>query len=140
MNQNINNNGNNNNVRKGNFPKNKKRPNWRTGGYKKRKEEVEAKFICPICEEGVKELGNAMDFKGQGPAHFDCVLRYLNESEKLSPGEKIVYIGSGKFGVILNKKNDSGVPFTITREIEFEDREREVPWRDERKISVSVND
>lgn len=125
------------NTKKGQPYKGKKRPNWRSGGYKKKKSNEPAKYNCPICNEGVKELGNAIDYKGEGPAHFDCVLRSLNETEKLNPGEKIIYIGSGRFGVILNKKNDSGVPFTLTREIDFEDRDRELSWRDERKVEVS---
>ncbi len=120
--------------------KGKNRPSWRSGGYRKKKSSGEAKFTCPVCNEGVKEVGNAIDYKGEGPTHFDCVIRSLTEIEKLLPGEKIAYIGSGRFGVINNKKNDSGVPFTLLREIDIEDREKERPWRDERKIDVSIED
>lgn len=130
----------NTNDKKSNRYKGKRRPSWRSGGYKKKKSSVEAKYICPVCNEGVKEVGNAIEFQGQGPTHFDCVLRSLNEQEKLKPGEKIVYVGSGRFGVINNKKNDSGVPFTLLREIEVEDREKVLTWRDERKIYVSVEE
>ncbi len=120
--------------------KGKNRSSWRTGNYRKKKSSGEALFVCPVCEEGVKELGNAIDFQGQGPTHFDCVLRALNDSERLMPGEKIIYIGSGKFGVINNKKNDSGVPFTLLREITVEDREKTLQWRDSKKIYVSVEE
>ncbi len=119
--------------------KGKKRPSWRSGG-KKRKSSSEAKFTCPVCNEGVKELGNAIDYQNQGPTHFDCVLRSLTEKENLKPGEKIAYVGSGRFGVITNKKNDSGVAFTLIREIDVEDRDKVLTWRDEKKVYVSVEE
>ena len=119
--------------------KGKNRPSWRSGGYRKQKAPTVAKFTCTVCEEGIKEVGNAIDYQG-GPAHFDCVIRSLTEKETLNKGEKIAYIGSGRFGVIINKKNDAGGPFTIIREIDVEDREKVLPWRDERKIYVSVEE
>lgn len=119
--------------------KGKKKNSWRSNN-KKKKSSVVAKFTCPVCEEGVKEVGNAIDFQGKGPTHFDCVIRALTKQEDLKPGEKIAYVGSGRFGVINNKKNDSGVPFTLLREIEVEDRDKILTWRDERKIYVSVED
>lgn len=119
--------------------KGKNRPSWRSGGYRKKKSSAVALYTCPVCEEGVKEVGNAIDYQG-GPAHFDCVLRSLTENENLKQGEKIAYIGSGRFGVIVNKKNDSGGPFTLLKEIDVEDRGKNLPWRDERKIHVSVDD
>lgn len=122
----------------GNRSNGKKRTPWRSGGNKGQKSSVSAKYKCPICNEGVKELGNAIDFKGQGPAHFDCVLRELTKGENLAPGEKIAYIGSGRFGVILSKKNDAGGPFTLIREIELEDSNKNYSWRDEKKIDVSI--
>ena len=120
--------------------KGKNRPSWRSGGYRKQKSATVALYTCPVCNEGVKEVGNAIDYLGQGPTHFDCVLRALNEKETLKPDEKIIYVGSGRFGVINNKKNDSGVPFTLLREIDVEDREKVLTWRDERKIYVSVEE
>lgn len=120
--------------------KGKNRPSWRSGGYRKQKSATVALYTCPICNEGVKEVGNAIDYQGQGPTHFDCVLRALNEKEDLKSDEKITYVGSGRFGIINNKKNDSGVSFTLLREIDVEDREKVLPWRDERKIYVSVEE
>jgi len=130
----------NTNDKKSNRYKGKHRPSWRSGGYRKKKSDTVALFTCPVCNEGVKEVGNAIDFKGEGPTHFDCVIRSLTETEDLKPGEKIAYVGSGRFGVINNKKNSSGVPFTLLREIEVEDREKVLTWRDERKVHVSVED
>lgn len=125
--------------KKNNRYKGKNRPSWRSGGYRKKKSNTVALFTCTVCSEGVKEVGNAIDYMG-GPAHFDCVIRSLTEKEDLKKGEKITYIGSGRFGVINNKKNDSGVPFTLLREIDVEDRDKELPWRDSRKINVSIED
>ncbi len=131
---------NTNDKKNNNRYKGKNRPSWRSGGYRKQKSASVALYTCPVCNEGVKEVGNAIDYQGQGPTHFDCVLRALNEKEDLKPGEKITYVGSGRFGVINNKKNDSGVPFTLLREIDVEDREKVLSWRDERKIYVSVEE
>ncbi|MBN2618192.1 MAG: hypothetical protein JXR64_07775 [Spirochaetales bacterium] len=119
--------------------KGKNRPSWRSGGYRKKKSSSVALYTCPVCNEGIKEVGNAIDYLG-GPSHFDCVIRSLTEKENLKPGEKITYIGSGRFGVINYKKNDSGVPFTLIREIDVEDKEKTLPWRDERKIDVSIEE
>ncbi|OQY40726.1 MAG: hypothetical protein B6229_00940 [Spirochaetaceae bacterium 4572_7] len=120
--------------------KGKRRPPWRNGGGKKKKTTTVAKFTCPVCNEGVKELGNAIDFEGKGPTHFDCVLRVLTQKEHLNPGEKIAYVGSGRFGVIINKKNDAGGPFTLVREIDVEDPNKSLNWRDEKKVYVSIEE
>lgn len=133
--QNTNDSKSNNNKYKG-----KRKSSWRSGNNKKKRPQAVAKYTCPVCNEGVKEVGNAIDFQGKGPTHFDCVIRALTKQEKLNPGEKIAYVGSGRFGVINHKKNDSGVPFTLLREIEVEDRDKVLTWRDERKIFVSVED
>lgn len=124
------------NSNKGNFKnKGKRRPAWRSGGNKKR---TTAQFTCPVCGEGVKELTSAIEYNGQGPTHFDCVLRDIGKQENIKENQKVVYLGSGNFGVIENKKNEAGVPFTLIKSIEVEDREKEFEWRLNRKIDIQI--
>ncbi len=101
------------------------------------KVDTTVKFACPVCGEGLKSIATAVDL-GDGPAHFDCVLRELTKKEDLKQGEKIVYIGSGRFGVINNKKNESGVPFTLLKEIDVETRDLDLNWRNEKKIEITL--
>jgi len=56
---------------------------------------------CEICGEPIEDIANAISNRESGlPVHFDCVLKQLTESEKLSPSEKIAYIGQGRFGIL----------------------------------------
>lgn len=64
----------------------------------------------------------------QGPAHFDCVLGELTKRETLVAPEKIAYIGSGLFGVIVEKENNR---FEIHRKIPVEDTVNPPAWRKE---------
>jgi hypothetical protein len=64
----------------------------------------------------------------QGPAHFDCVLAELTRRETLEGQEKIAYIGSGLFGVIVEKENSR---FELHRKIPVEDTMNPPAWRKE---------
>jgi len=64
----------------------------------------------------------------QGPAHFDCVLGELGKRETLTPPEKLTYLGSGQFGVIVEKENNR---FEIHRKIPVEDTVNPPVWRKE---------
>ena len=64
----------------------------------------------------------------QGPAHFDCVLAELAKREPMEGLEKIAYLGSGLFGVIVEKENNR---FEIHRKIVVEDTVNPPAWRKE---------
>jgi hypothetical protein len=64
----------------------------------------------------------------QGPAHFDCVLSELTKREPLVSPEKIAYLGSGLFGVIVEKEHSR---FEIHRKIAVEDPQNPPAWRRE---------
>ncbi len=82
---------------------------------------------CPICNQSVKFLLTAISVgEDNRPAHFDCVLKLLSETEDLGPKEKITYIGNGNFAIVSGK---AGKNLVIRKKIEFENRESKSEWR-----------
>lgn len=87
---------------------------------------------CPMCGKPITELSTALADKETGaPVHFDCVLEQLQKTEKLSNGQKIVYIGQGRFGVVVFPQPNDTRNFTIQRIIEWEPRDKKIEWRTE---------
>ena len=79
-----------------NNSRNRKRNNYRRPRNKRNYPE------CPICNKSVKFLLTAISMGGDNnPAHFDCILKQISESEDLGPKEKISYIGNGNFAVSI---------------------------------------
>lgn len=84
---------------------------------------------CVVCGQPISEMASAVAFgPDQGPAHFDCVLAELGKRETLVAPEKIAYLGSGLFGVIVEKENHR---FEIHRKIPVEDTVNPPAWRKE---------
>jgi hypothetical protein len=86
--------------------------------------------FCPICGKSVYDLSTAISASRESgePAHFDCVLERVNASETLGAGEKLVYLGSGAFGVVEFKdKSDSA--FVVKRRIQWEKEGEKKEWR-----------
>lgn len=82
---------------------------------------------CTICTQPISEMASAVAYGAeQGPAHFDCVLAELAKREPLVAPEKIAYLGSGLFGVIVEKENNR---FEIHRKIPVEDTVNPPAWR-----------
>lgn len=88
--------------------------------------------VCPRCSKTIYDLSSAiMDRGGSSPIHFECAMELLAAEEKLEEGDKIAYIGQGRFGV-LNYVNIRDVRhFTIKKIIDWEERGSRGPWRDE---------
>jgi hypothetical protein len=95
-----------------------------------RPEEARDMPICSICGKPVYDLSTAVAASRDAgePAHFDCVLERVNESESLVAGEKIVYLGSGSFGVVEFKDKNEGV-FSVKRRIQWEKEGEKKEWR-----------
>ena len=90
--------------------------------------------VCPICGQPIspEDFGSAMTDRKTGlPAHFDCVLKQVSESEKTEQNERISYIGQGRFAVIRFENPHDLKHFTIRRTIEWEDRDNRSEWRTE---------
>jgi len=86
--------------------------------------------LCPLCGKPVYDLSTALTASREAaePAHFDCVLDRVAASETLAAGEKIVYLGSGAFGVVVFKdKNESS--FTVVRRVQWEKEGEKKDWR-----------
>lgn len=104
-----------------NYSKSRRKNNYRRPRSKKSFPE------CPICNQSVKFLLTAISIREDNrPAHFDCVLKSIAESEKLGPKEKIIYVGNGDFAVVSGK---TGKDLIIRKKIEFESKEGKSEWR-----------
>ncbi len=88
--------------------------------------------VCPLCNKPLTDISTALAHKETGePVHFDCVLEMLQAQEKLMPGQKVTYIGQGRFAVVYFPNVHDTRNFTIERIIEWEKRDAKFPWRDE---------
>jgi hypothetical protein len=85
---------------------------------------------CPLCAKPIYDLSTALASSRETgePAHFDCVLERVQASETLAPGEKVVYLGSGAFGIVLFKdRNESS--FSVIRRVQWEKEGEKKDWR-----------
>lgn len=82
---------------------------------------------CAVCGKPIRDISAAMtDPDGEKPAHFDCILKMLSEKETLGNQEKIIYLGSGAFGVVKMMNNRK---FEIIKKIPYENLEVRNDWR-----------
>lgn len=93
-------------------------------------------LVCAICGEAIKETASSLALPESGePAHFDCVMKKLEERETLEEGDSIAYLGGGNFGIIRkNSQNPAG--FEIKKKIDFENKENIGDWR--KKLSYKL--
>jgi hypothetical protein len=85
---------------------------------------------CPLCGKPVYDLSTALSSGQEGgePAHFDCVLDRVTAAETLEAGDKIVYLGSGAFAVVVFKDRSESA-FTVKRRIQWEKEGEKKDWR-----------
>jgi hypothetical protein len=93
---------------------------------------------CPLCGKPVYDLSTALsaDREKPMPAHFDCVVERVMAAESLSQGEKLVYLGSGSFGVV-EFKDKAESAFTVKRRIQWEKEGDKQEWR--RSLSSRIH-
>ncbi|MCP5515258.1 MAG: hypothetical protein H7A26_07325 [Spirochaetales bacterium] len=105
----------------------------RKGNVSREKSEVnKVTYTCEICEQVIQDITAALAVPVSGnPAHFDCVVKKLAETEKLEDGQQIVYLGGGNFGVVKFDPRSQKNEFKIIKKIEYEDREIIPAWRKE---------
>lgn len=85
---------------------------------------------CPRCNQPIQDITSALADKESGDAvHFDCVISFLQGAENLGPNEKIVYIGHGRFAVMLFENPSDLKKFKIVRTIDWENRDTQAEWR-----------
>jgi hypothetical protein len=86
-----------------------------------------------VCGKPVRELSSALTHRAsQKPAHFDCVVKELRESNELAPQEKLCYLGGGCFGILEFR---SPPRFVIKRRIQYEEKETTQEWKKPLQIS-----
>ena len=85
---------------------------------------------CSICSQMITDLASALAGKnGASPVHFECALKTVQEGEKLEDGDKIAYIGQGRFAV-LNYPNIHDIKhWSIRKIIPWEDKDSQIRWR-----------
>ena len=87
---------------------------------------------CCKCGEIITDITQAMTDKATGePMHFDCALELLSQTEKTGEGDKIIYIGQGRFGVVHFDNPHDMKHFKIHKVIEWEERDKKSQWRSE---------
>ncbi len=88
--------------------------------------------VCGHCGLSIADLSTAVEDKKSGkPIHFDCAVAILSEREKLSEGDRITYIGQGRFGVLYFANPHDMKHFTIKKIIDWEDKDKKPEWRDQ---------
>jgi hypothetical protein len=86
---------------------------------------------CPLCAKPMREPLSALTHRASGlPAHFDCVLKELRESNEIQPQERICYLGGGGFGVLQFKNpGQASGKFTIQKKIQYELKDTPQEWK-----------
>ena len=88
--------------------------------------------VCEHCGLPVADLSTAIEDKKSGkPIHFDCAVAILSKQEKLSEGERITYIGKGRFGILYFANPHDMKHFSIKKIIDWEDKDKKPDWRDQ---------
>jgi len=91
----------------------------------------------PISGEPISDILTAVTDPETGkPANFDSVIRRLEEQEELAENERVVYIGKGAFGVLVEQKSRKPRYF-IRKRIQIEDEFQKYPWRRELSPGIS---
>ena len=85
---------------------------------------------CPICGRPVRELAAALTHRPTGaPAHFDCILKELRDTNELAPQEKLCYLGGGTFGILQFRPSGGANRFTIRKRIPYEEKDSHQEWK-----------
>lgn len=86
--------------------------------------------VCPVCGQPVRELVSAVTHRGSGtPAHFDCIVKELRETNELGAQERLCYLGGGVFGVLAFRTEGNPGSYVIKRRIPYESREAPQAWK-----------
>ncbi len=87
---------------------------------------------CPRCGRPIEDLAAAINDRETGsPTHFDCVIERIAEGETLGEGDKVIYIGGGRFGVVHFENPNDLKRFEIRKTVQWEEKEKRLPWRKE---------
>ncbi len=87
---------------------------------------------CPVCKKNIRDISAAITENESGsPAHFDCILKKLSENEEIGKQEKVIYLGSGNFGIVKLLNNRK---FEIIKKLNYENADCADSWRKEKRF------
>ena len=90
---------------------------------------------CPICGKSVSELASALTHRAsRQPAHFDCIMRELRDSNEMAPQEKLCYLGGGSFGILELRPPGAPGRFVIRKRIQYEEKETPQEWKKQLQV------
>ena len=91
----------------------------------------------PVTGQPIGDIFTAIaDPESGKPLNFDSVIRRLEAQEELADNERIVYVGRGAFGILVDDR--SAKPrFRIRKRIQIEDESGKYPWRKELSPGIS---
>lgn len=93
--------------------------------------------VDPISGEPISDILTAVTDPETGrPANFDSVVKRLEEQEELAENERVVYVGKGAFGVLVDQKGQKPRYF-IRKRIQVEDEYEKYAWRRELSPGIS---
>ncbi|MDR3130841.1 MAG: hypothetical protein LBU18_04775 [Treponema sp.] len=85
---------------------------------------------CSLCGKPIKDIAEAVTDRITGaPAHFDCIVSRISESEKMEKGDTIAYMGGGRFGIVYSAAPHDDRRFKVKKIIEWEDKGNRAEWR-----------
>ncbi len=88
------------------------------------------KPLCPRCGLPIEDLPSALTDKESGnPVHFDCIVARIAEGETLMEGDKVVYLGGGRFGVVHFENGQDPKNFQVRKTIQWEEKDKRASWR-----------
>jgi len=92
---------------------------------------------CPISGEPISNIYTAIADPVSGrPANFDSVIARIAESEELAENERVVYMGRGSFGILVDEKGKKP-RYYVRKRIQFEDEHETYNWRKELSPGIS---
>ena len=87
--------------------------------------------VCVRCGQPITDLHAALTDKSTGGVvHFDCAMAELAARESLEEGDRLSYIGGGRFGVVYFEHAQPKI-FKIKKVIEWEMPENRPLWRED---------
>lgn len=91
----------------------------------KRMNDNSEKPICPICNNPIYITEEGINHNETNKlAHFECILNEIRQKNinEIEENDKIVYLGSGTFGIIQERQNGKKSKLFVRKRINYENR------------------
>lgn len=75
---------------------------------------------CPKCNKRIDYISNSIYDKNKDEYyHFDCVFSEIKKDMLIKPNQRLVYLGSGAFGLIEDSGEHGSSKFIIKKKIQY---------------------